>query len=55
MAYLSSKKIYPGNWAEPLNGWYKNIDTNDDDTNDKSSGGPTAVLAVPGWKYFQNR
>ena len=55
MAYLSSKKIYPGNWAEPLNGWYKNIDTNDDDTNDKSSGGPTAVLAVPGWKYFQQR
>ena len=55
MAYLSSKKIYPGNWAEPLNGWYKNIDTNDDSTNDKSSGGPTAVLAVPGWKYFQNR
>jgi len=55
MAYLSSKKIYPGNWAEPLNGWYKNIDTNDDDTNDKSAGGPTAVLAVPGWKYFQQR
>ena len=27
MAYLSSKKIFPGNWAEPLNGWYKNIDT----------------------------
>lgn len=55
MAYLSSKKIYPGNWAEPLNGWYKNIDTNDDDTNDASKGGPTAVLAVPGWKYFQQR
>jgi hypothetical protein len=55
MAYLSSKKIFPGNWAEPLNGWYKNIDTNDDSTNDKSKGGPTAVLAVPGWKYFQNR
>ena len=55
MAYLSSKKIYPGNWAEPLNGWYKNIDTTDNDTNDSSTGGPTAVLAVPGWKYFQNR
>ncbi len=55
MAYLSSKKIYPGNWAEPLGGWYKNIDTNDDDTNDASKGGPTAVLAVPGWRYFQQR
>ena len=55
MAYLSSKKIYPGNWAEPLNGWYKNIDTTDNSTNDSSAGGPTAVLAVPGWKYFQNR
>jgi len=55
MAYLSSKKIYPGNWAEPLNGWYKNIDTNDDSTNDATKGGPTAVLAVPGWRYFQQR
>ena len=55
MAYLSSKKIYPGNWAEPLNGWYKNIDTNDDSTNDAAKGGPTAVLAVPGWRYFQQR
>ena len=55
MAYLSAKKIYPGNWAEPLTGWYKNIDTTDNDTNDSSAGGPTAVLAVPGWKYFQNR
>ena len=55
MSYLSSKKIYPGNWSEALNGWYKNIDTNDDDTNDASKGGPTAVLAVPGWKYFQQR
>ncbi len=26
MTYLSAKKIFPGNWAEPLNGWYKNID-----------------------------
>jgi hypothetical protein len=55
MSYLSAKKIYPGNWAEPLNGWYKNIDTNDDGTNNASKGGPTAVLAVPGWKYFQQR
>ena len=55
MAYLSAKKIYPGNWAEPLNGWYKNIDTNDNSTNDKTKGGPTSVLAVPGWRYFQQR
>ena len=55
MTYLSSKKIYPGNWAEPLNGWYKNVDTNDSGTNNASKGGPTAVLAVPGWKYFQQR
>ena len=55
MTYLSAKKIYPGNWAEPLNGWYKNIDTNDDGTNNASKGGPTSVLAVPGWRYFQQR
>ena len=55
MSYLSSKKIYPGNWAEPLNGWYKNIDTNDDGTNNASKGGPTSVLAVPGYRYFQQR
>ena len=55
MTYLSSKKIFPGNWAEPLNGWYKNIDTNDSGSNDASKGGPTAVLAIPGWKYFQQR
>ena len=55
MAYLSSKKIFPGNWSEPLNGWYKNIDTTDNSTNDSSAGGPTAVLALPGWKYFQQR
>ena len=46
MSYLSAKKIYPGNFTEALNGWYKNIDTNDDSTNDKSIGGPTSVLAV---------
>jgi hypothetical protein len=55
MTYLSSKKIYPGNWAEPLNGWYKNIDTNDNGVNDSSKGGPTSVLAVPGYRYFQQR
>ena len=50
MSYLSSKKIYPGNWVEALNGWYKNIDTNDDGTNNASKGGPTSVLAVPGYR-----
>jgi hypothetical protein len=55
MTYLSSKKIYPGNWAEPLNGWYKNIDTNDDGSNNASKGGPTSVLATPGYRYFQQR
>jgi len=55
MTYLSSKKIYPGNWAEPLNGWYKNIDTTDDGTNNASKGGPTSVLAIPGYRYFQQR
>lgn len=55
MSYLSSKKIYPGNWNEPLNGWYKNIDTNDSGVNDGSKGGPTSVLAVPGYRYFQVR
>lgn len=55
MSYLSAKKIFPGNWAEPLNGWYKNIDTNDDGTNNASKGGPTSVLAIPGYRYFQQR
>lgn len=55
MSYLSSKKIYPGNWTNALNGWYKNIDTNDNGTNDASKGGPTSVLAVPGYRYFQQR
>jgi hypothetical protein len=49
MSYLSAKKIYPGNFTEALNGWYKNIDTNDSGSNDKSVGGPTSVLAVPGY------
>jgi len=49
MTYLSSKKIYPGNWAEPLNGWYKNVDTNDSGTNNASKGGPTPPLVVVQW------
>jgi hypothetical protein len=55
MTYLSAKKIYPGNWIEPLNGWYKNIDNDGNGTNDGSKGGPTSVLAVPGYRYFQQR
>jgi len=55
MTYLSAKKIYPGNWVEPLNGWYKNIDTNDNGSNDSTKGGPTSVLAIPGYRYFQQR
>ena len=55
MTYLSAKKIFPGNWAEPLNGWYKNIDTDDSGSNDGSKGGPTSVLAIPGYRYFQQR
>lgn len=55
MSYLSSKKIYPGNWCEALNGWYRNIDTNDSGTNDASKAGPTSVLAIPGYRYFQAR
>ena len=55
MTYLSAKKIYPGNWAEPLNSWYKNIDTNDNGANDSTKGGPTSVLALPGYRYFQQR
>jgi hypothetical protein len=55
MTYLSAKKIFPGNWAEPLNGWYKNIDTDASGTDDGSKGGPTSVLAVPGYRYFQQR
>ena len=55
MSYLSAKKIYPGNWAEPLNSWYKNIDNTQDGTDDSSKGGPTSVLAIPGYRYFQAR
>ncbi len=55
MSYLSTKRIYPGNWVEALNGWYKNIDTNDDGTNNASKGGPTSVLATPGYRYYQQR
>jgi len=55
MAYLSAKKIYPGDMTEPLNGWYKNIDTNDSGSNDASVAGPTSVLANPGWQFYQLR
>ena len=55
MSYLSSKKIYPGNWTNALNGWYKNIDADYGGTNDASKAGPTSVLAVPGYRYFQQR
>ena len=57
MTYLSAKKIYPGNWAEPLNGWYKNIDTTAQGGTgyNASKAGPTSVLAVPGYRYFQQR
>jgi hypothetical protein len=40
MSYLSAKKIYPGNWAEPLNGWYKNIDADYAGSNDAFQGRP---------------
>ena len=56
MTYLSAKKIYPGNWVNALNGWYKNTDANPvDGTNDGTVGGPTSVLSVPGYRYFQQR
>lgn len=55
MAYLSAKKIYPADMAEPLNGWYQNIDTTGGSANNASKAGPTSVLATPGWRYFQLR
>ena len=55
MAYLSAKKIYPADMAEPLNGWYQNIDTRGGSQNNASAAGPTSVLATPGWRYFQLR
>lgn len=56
MTYLTSKKIYPGNWVEALNGWYKNFDsTGTGGTADVSKAGPTSVLAIPGYRYFQQR
>ena len=56
MSYLSAKKIYPGNWTVALNGWYRNIDANPvDGTNDSTKGGPTSVIAIPGYTYFQQR
>jgi hypothetical protein len=55
MAYLSAKKIYPGDMTEPLNGWYQNIDTTGGSTNNASKAGPTSVLANPGWQFYQLR
>jgi hypothetical protein len=56
MAYLSAKKIYPGDMTEPLNGWYQNIDLTQGGTvNDASKAGPTSVLANPGWQFYQLR
>jgi hypothetical protein len=46
MTYKKAKKIFPGNWSMPLNGWYQNV-------GDETVGGPTSVLSVPGWRYFQ--
>lgn len=54
MTYKKAKRIFPGNWSMPLNGWYQNVDLNGDPTTTEGSkGGPTSVLAVPGWRYFQ--
>lgn len=54
MTYKKAKKIFPGNWSIPLNGWYQNINTDgDSSTTEGSKGGPTSVLSVPGWRYFQ--
>ncbi len=55
MAYLSAKKIYPGDMTEPLNGWYQNIDTTGGPVNNASKAGPTSVLANPGWQFYQLR
>ena len=55
MAYLSAKKIYPGDMTEPLNGWYQNIDTRGGTQNNASKAGPTSVLANPGWQFYQQR
>jgi len=55
MAYITSKKIYPGDMTEPLNGWYQNIDTNGGTNNNGAFGGPTSVLANPGWRFYQLR
>jgi hypothetical protein len=55
MTYLTAKKIYPGNWNNALNGWYRNINPNDAGTNTGSNAGPTSVLATPGYRYFQQR
>ena len=55
MAYLSAKKIYPGDMTEPLNGWYQNIDTRGGTNVNADKAGPTSVLANPGWQFYQLR
>lgn len=55
MTYLTAKKIYPGNWNNALNGWYRNINPNTAGTDTGSNAGPTSVLATPGYRYFQQR
>jgi hypothetical protein len=55
MTYLTAKKIYPGNWNNALNGWYRNINPNAAGTDTGSNAGPTSVLATPGYRYFQQR
>ena len=56
MAYITTKKIFPGNYNEALNGWYQNIPNvaaPQAPGSLASNAGPTAVLACPGWRYFQ--
>jgi len=55
MTYRTSKKIYPGDMTEPLNGWYQNISIYGQDSLNASNAGPTSVLANPGWRFFQMR
>ena len=54
MTYRTAKVIYPADMAEPLNGWYQNIPIAGG-TAVGSYGGPTSVLANPGWRFFQLR
>ena len=54
MTYRTAKVISPADMAEPLNGWYQNIPIAGG-TAVGSYGGPTSVLANPGWRFFQLR